>query len=81
MFAALDVKKGQVLGNCYQRHRTEEFLSFLKQIEKHVSADVAAGKSIHLILDNYCTYKAAKVMRWLIKRPHWHLHFTPTHAS
>ena len=81
LFAALDVKKGQVLGNCYQRHRTEEFLSWLKQIEKHVSADVAAGKSIHLILDNYCTNKAAKVMRWLVKRPHWHLHFTPTHAS
>ena len=81
LFAALDVKKGQVLGNCYQRHRTEEFLSFLKQIEKHVSAEVAAGKNIHLILDNYCTHKAAKVMRWLVKRPHWHLHFTPTHAS
>lgn len=81
LFAALDVKKGQVLGNCYQRHRTEEFLSFLKQIEKHVSAEVAAGKSVHLILDNYCTHKAAKVMRWLVKRPHWHLHFTPTHAS
>jgi transposase len=81
LFAALDVKKGQVLGNCYQRHRTEEFLSFLKQIEKHVSAEVAAGKNIHLILDDYYTHKAAKVMRWLVKRPHWHLHFTPTHAS
>jgi len=81
LFAALDVDKGKVLGNCYHPHRTEEFLSFLKQIEKHVSAEVAAGKSVHLILDNCCTHKAAKVMRWLVKRPHWHLHVTPTHAS
>lgn len=60
------MKKGPVLGNCYQRHRTEELLLFLKQIEKHLSVEVVAGKSIHLILDSYCTHKAAKVMRWLV---------------
>lgn len=81
LFAALDVKKGEVLGSCYRRHRAREFLAFLKEIEKHVAGDVAEGKSVHLILDNYCTHKAASVTRWLARRPHWHLHFTPTHAS
>jgi len=81
LFAALDVKKGQVLGGCYQRHRASEFLLFLKQIEKHVAPEVAQGRTVHLVLDNYSTHKAAGVMRWLVKRPHWHLHFTPTHAS
>ena len=81
LFAALDVEKGEVLGSCYRRHRAREFLAFLKEIEKHVAADVAEGKSVHLILDNYCTHKAASVTRWLARRPHWHLHFTPTHAS
>ncbi len=81
LFAALDVKKGEILGNCYTRHRTKEFLSFLRQIEAHVADEVAQGRNVHLILDNYSTHKAAKVMRWLVKRPHWHLHFTPTHAS
>jgi len=81
LFAALDVKKGEVLGSRYRRHRAREFLAFLKEIEAHVAGDVAAGKSVHLILDNYCTHKAASVTRWLARRPHWHLHFTPAHAS
>jgi transposase len=81
LFAALDVKKGEVLGSCYRRHRAAEFLAFLKKIERHVAADVAEGKSVHLILDNYSTHKAASVTKWLARRPHWHLHFTPTHAS
>jgi len=81
LFAALDVKTGKVLGTCYPRHRTQEFLAFLKKIETHVAAEVAAGKEVHLVLDNYATHKSASVMKWLLKRPHWRLHFTPTHAS
>ncbi len=54
---------------------------FLRNIESHVAGDVAAGKEVHLILDNYATHKSATIMKWLIKRPHWHLHFTLTHAS
>jgi hypothetical protein len=81
LFAALDVKKGAVLGQCYRRHRAKEFLAFLKEIETHVAAEVAAGKEVHLVLDNYGTHKSATVARWLVRRPHWHLHFTPTHAS
>ena len=81
LFAALDVKKGEVLGKCYRRHRASEFLAFLKEIETHVAEEVAAGKEVHLVLDNYCTHKSETVSRWLKRRPHWHLHFTPTHAS
>jgi Integrase core domain. len=81
LFAALDVKKGEIIGKCYRRHRAKEFLAFLKEIEAHLAEEVAAGKEVHLVLDNYCTHKSATVSRWLVKRPHWHLHFTPTHAS
>lgn len=81
LFAALDVKTGKVFGKCYPKHRATEFLAFLRDIERNVADEVASGKAIHLILDNYATHKSATVMRWLIKRPHWHLHFTPTHAS
>jgi putative transposase len=51
------------------------------KIEAHVAGDVASGKEVHPVLDNYATHKSAEVMRWLLKRPHWHLHFSPTHAS
>jgi len=81
LFAALDVKSGKVLGKCYPRHRAQDFLAFLRKIEAHVAEEVASGKEVHLVLDNYATHKSAAVMKWLVKRPHWHLHFTPTHAS
>lgn len=77
LFAALDVATGKVLGKCYQRHRQNEFIDFLKTVEK----SAPEGKEIHLILDNYSTHKTAKVKRWLQRRPHWHLHFVPTHSS
>ena len=81
LFAALDIKTGEVLGNCYRRRRAQEFLNFLKTIEQQVAGQLKEGYCVHLILDNYCTHKSATVCRWLAKRPHWHLHFTPTHAS
>jgi len=77
LFAALDVATGQVLGKCYRRHRSVEFLDFLKRIDAAVPLDL----DIHLVLDNYGTHKTALVRSWLQKRPQYHLHFTPTHAS
>ena len=77
LFAALDIATGEVLGQCYKRHRQDEFVKFLRTIEKEVPEDM----EIHLVLDNYSTHKAPKVKRWLAKRPHWHLHFIPTHSS
>lgn len=77
LFAALDIATGNVLGKCYRRHRSIEFLDFMKKIDAAVPSEL----DIHLVLDNYGTHKTALVRRWLQKRPRYHLHFTPTHAS
>jgi transposase len=77
LFAALDVKAGQVIGECHRRHRAMEFRKFLDTIEEAVPPDL----DLHLILDNYGTHKTPLIQRWLAKRPRYHLHFTPTGAS
>jgi transposase len=77
LFAALDVLTGVVIGECLPRHRHEEFLKFLRKIER----EVPKGLSIHMILDNYGTHKHAEVVKWLDKHPRFHLHFTPTSSS
>lgn len=77
LFAALDIKTGKVIASCKRRHRHQEFLSFLKQVEKQVPDNL----DVHLVLDNYATHKTPVIKRWFERRPHWHLHFTPTGAS
>ena len=77
LFAALNVKTGDVLAQCKPRHRHQEFLSFLRHIDANVPADLA----VHLIIDNYATHKHAKVKAWLAKRPRYHVHYTPTYSS
>ena len=77
LFAALDVKTGSVIGACKRRHRSEEFRAFLDQVESSVPADL----DVHLVLDNASSHKTRLVHDWLVKRPRWHLHFTPTSAS
>ena len=77
LFAALDVATGRVIGECHRRHRSREFLRFLDTIDHAVPADL----DIHLILDNYGTYKTAQVRRWFARHARFHVHFTPTSAS
>jgi transposase len=77
LFAALDVLTGRVIGQCLPRHRHEEFLRFLRVIDKQTPK----GLDVHLILDNYSTHKHAEVAAWLAKHPRFHLHFTPTSSS
>lgn len=77
LFAALDVATGNILGKCFRRHRTAEFRNFLD----YVDAQIPPGLDVHLIMDNYCTHKAAPIKRWLLRHPRYHLHFTPTHSS
>jgi len=77
LFAALDIATGWVLGKCYRRHRSKEFLRFLKEIDKAVPPDL----DLHIVLDNYATHKTPAVKKWLLRRPRYHLHFTPTHSS
>ena len=77
LFAALDVATGKVIGTCHRQHRQQEFLRFLKTIE----ANVPQGLDVHLVMDNYATHKTPRIKNWLARRPHWHVHFTPTGAS
>src|SRR5215211_6668493 len=77
LFAALDVASGFVIGKCYKRHRGVEFLKFLKEID----GQVPEGLDVHIVMDNYATHKTPKIKAWLARRPHYHVHFTPTSAS
>ena len=77
LFAALDVATGAVIAECKPRHRHQEFLSFLRRIDKEVHKDL----ELHLIVDNYCTHKHSKVKDWLAQRPRLHVHYAPTYAS
>ena len=74
LFAALNVLEGTVIGECFKRHRHEEFLRFLRQLERQTPS----GLDLHLIVDNYATHKHPAVARWLKKHPRFHLHFIPT---
>jgi transposase len=77
LFAALDAKSGELIGQTQRRHRSVEFRNFLDTIEENVPPKL----EIHLILDNYGTHKTQLIRDWLVKRPRFHLHFTPTSAS
>ena len=77
LFAALDAATGKVLAQCRKRHRHEEFLDFLRLIDREVPEEL----DVHLVLDNYATHKHARVKRWLAARPRFHLYFTPTYSS
>jgi transposase len=77
LFAALDVKTGEVIGQCHRRHRAAEFRKFLDAIEAAVPEDL----DVDLVVDNYATHKTPVIRRWLAKRPRYHIHFTPTGAS
>ena len=77
LFAALDARTGQVIGQCHRRHRALEFRKFLDAIESEAPAEL----DVHLIADNYATHKTALIRNWFAKRPRFHIHFTPTSAS
>jgi transposase len=77
LFAALDIATGKVIGACLPRHRTKEFLAFLKKVDR----ETPAHREVHLILDNYGTHKAPEVKTWLARHLRFKLHFTPTSSS
>lgn len=77
LFAALDILKGEVIGECMPRHRHQEFLKFLSKIDRSTEKKL----DVHLIVDNYCTHKHQNVKKWLEKHPRFHLHFIPTSSS
>lgn len=77
LFAALEVATGKVIGACKPKHRHQEFLAFIKTVEKQTPADL----ELHLIVDNYATHKHEKVRSWLKRNKRVHLHFIPTSSS
>ena len=77
LFAALDVASGVTISSCYRRHRHQEFLRFLNDID----ANLPGGFDVHLVMDNYGTHKVTKVRTWLARHPRYHVHFTPTSGS
>jgi transposase len=77
LFAAMDVASGVTISTCFRRHRHQEFLRFLNQIEDNLPN----GLDVHLVMDNYGTHKVVKVRNWLARHPRYHVHFTPTSGS
>ena len=77
LFAALDAKSGEIIGEFHQRHRAREFRHFLLTIDRAVPKDL----DIHLVVDNASTHKTPMIHRWLLRHPRFHVHFTPTSGS
>jgi transposase/DNA-binding CsgD family transcriptional regulator len=77
LFAALNMLDGKVISECLPRHRSKEFVRFLKKIDAETPGDL----DLHLIVDNYSTHKSPPVKRWLAKHKRFHLHFIPTSSS
>jgi transposase len=76
LYAALDLATGKVTDACYPRHRSDEFLRFLKQVAK-----AYPWVRLHIVADNYAAHKHPRVTAWLACNPRIRLHFTPTSGS
>ena len=77
LFAALEVLQGKVIGQCYSRHRHQEFLKFLRRLDGEFPGKIA----LHLVMDNYGTHKHPNVQAWLKRHPRFIPHFVPTSSS
>src|SRR6058998_693708 len=77
LFAALEVLQGRVVGQCFERHRHQEFLRFLRRLDQEFPAPTA----LHLVMDNYGTHSHPKVKGWLKRHPRFRSHFVPTSSS
>jgi transposase len=77
LFAALNVLEGKVIGQCYARHRHQEWLKFLRRLDREFPPEL----TLHLVMDNYGTHKEPHVQAWLKKHPRFVCHFIPTSSS
>ena len=77
LFAALDIATGEVIGELHRRHRSSEFLQFLRTIDANVPPEL----DVHLVMDNYGTHKTSQINAWFARHPWFRVHFTPTSAS
>lgn len=76
LYAALEIATGKVVGRCKDSHTGQDFLSFLRTVERTFRRG-----ELHVILDNSSTHKTPDVQRWLAEHPRVVFHFTPTSAS
>lgn len=77
LFAALNILDGKVIGQCHARHRHQEWLKFLRRLDR----EFPPGLKLHLVMDNYGTHKEPHVKAWLKKHPRFVCHFIPTSSS
>jgi transposase len=77
LYAALNTRTGEVIGQTAPRHTSDDFLAFLAQVVD----TQPRRREIHIILDNLATHKTQKVRTFLAAHPQVHLHFTPTYSS
>jgi transposase len=77
LFAAIEMGHGEVIAACMPRHRHQEWIKFLRQIDRETPSEL----DLHLIADNYATHKHPKVKAWLKRHPRFHMHFIPTSSS
>ena len=77
LFAALNTLDGTVMATCMDRHRHQEWLKFLRLIDRQTPK----GKQLHLIVDNYATHKHPDVLEWAARHKRFHFHFTPASSS
>ena len=77
LFAAIELAEGQLIGTCMPRHRHQEWIKFLKLIDRETPSNL----DLHLVVDNYATHKHPKVKAWLSRHRRFHVHFIPTSSS
>ena len=77
LYAALNLASGQVIADLTPRHRTQEFIKFLRLIDREVPKEL----EVHVVVDNSSTHKTPAVKRWLLAHPRLVFHFTPTYSS
>jgi transposase len=77
LFAALEVLQGRVIGQCFERHRHQEFLKFLRRLDQEFPGPVP----LHLVIDNYGTHQHPTIRAWLQRHPRFIPHFVPTSSS
>jgi len=77
LFAALDLLQGKVIGDFQKRHRHQEFLKFLRRIDR----EFADGRALHIVMDNYGTHGTPEVKTWLSKHRRFVVHYVPTSCS
>ena len=77
LFAAPNVLEGTVTGGCFERHRHEEFLRFLRLVDRQTPPRIA----LRLIVGNHGTHKHPRVRKWLAAHRRFHLHPAPAGSS